>query len=285
MWLAPKVWFHGSQSISTSGCSVMNGQVCSACCWFAVSMPWVLMTPLGRPVEPDVNRNLAIVSAPIAAAAFSSAGPGRVCANWSKLVTASRFAPLRLATSSTLLEVERGERFGEGRGIGDIDEAGLEQLGNVLELGVVLALQRIGDGDRRDRYARGVAGEREEGVVDAVAGEDHHGTLGREPALDQALGERVDELPRRLVGELAPTAAGVALRQEQARRIALDRRAKKARQARIVRGERHARAHARAAVGRGLADDVRARERERPKRRCLHGILRGERRRVHHTLS
>ena len=41
-------------------------------------MPWVLMTPLGRPVEPEVNRNFAIVSAPLAAAALSTAGPAGV---------------------------------------------------------------------------------------------------------------------------------------------------------------------------------------------------------------
>jgi len=32
-------------------------------------MPWVLMTPLGSPVEPEVNRILAMVSARVAAAA------------------------------------------------------------------------------------------------------------------------------------------------------------------------------------------------------------------------
>ena len=63
-------------------------------------MPWVLMTPLGCPVEPEVNRNLAIVSAPTAAQARSTSAPARVAASASNEVTRSRLAPLRLATSS-----------------------------------------------------------------------------------------------------------------------------------------------------------------------------------------
>ena len=42
-------------------------------CWLAHSMRWVLITPLGCLVEPEVNRNLAIVSGPTAACAASSA--------------------------------------------------------------------------------------------------------------------------------------------------------------------------------------------------------------------
>jgi hypothetical protein len=71
------------------------------CCWLAASMPWVLMTPLGRPVEPEVNRNFAIVAASPRATACSTAGPGFVAASAAKAVTSSRFAPLRPATIST----------------------------------------------------------------------------------------------------------------------------------------------------------------------------------------
>ena len=44
--------------------------------WLAHSMRWVLMTPLGWPVEPEVNRILAMVSGPTLACAASTAGVG-----------------------------------------------------------------------------------------------------------------------------------------------------------------------------------------------------------------
>ena len=41
-------------------------------------MRWVLMTPFGYPVEPEVNRNLAMVSGPTLAWAASTAAVGSV---------------------------------------------------------------------------------------------------------------------------------------------------------------------------------------------------------------
>ena len=49
--------------------------------WLAHSIRCVLMTPFGWPVEPDVNRNLAIVSGPTRRFASSIAGPGAVAAS------------------------------------------------------------------------------------------------------------------------------------------------------------------------------------------------------------
>ena len=46
--------------------------------WLLHSMRWVLITALGMPVEPEVNRNLAMVSGPTLAAAVSTAGVGAV---------------------------------------------------------------------------------------------------------------------------------------------------------------------------------------------------------------
>src|ERR1043165_400983 len=57
-------------------------------------------------------------------------------------------------------QVEGGKGFGKGPGVSDVDEAGREQAGNVLELGVVLALQGIGNRDRRHGNAGSVACER-----------------------------------------------------------------------------------------------------------------------------
>jgi hypothetical protein len=41
--------------------------------WFEHSIRWVLITAFGAPVEPEVNRNLAMVSVPTAAWARSTA--------------------------------------------------------------------------------------------------------------------------------------------------------------------------------------------------------------------
>ena len=70
--MPPNVWLHGSQSTITG--VVRNGQHAARLSWFDVSMRWVLTTPLGAPVEPEVNSTLAIVSGVIWANARSSAG-------------------------------------------------------------------------------------------------------------------------------------------------------------------------------------------------------------------
>ena len=62
LWLPPKVWFHGSQSTITGGSSATKQKPAAIIAWFEHSMRWVLMTPFGLPVEPEVNRNLAMVS-------------------------------------------------------------------------------------------------------------------------------------------------------------------------------------------------------------------------------
>ena len=76
LWLPPKVWFQGSQSTTTGGRSSTKGHACASCCWFAHSMPCVLITPFGRPVEPEVNRILAIVSGRTFACSRSCVEPG-----------------------------------------------------------------------------------------------------------------------------------------------------------------------------------------------------------------
>src|SRR5262249_13607181 len=80
----------------------------------------------------------------------------------------------------------------------------------------------------------------------------------REPTLDQALRQRVDERARRRVGQLAPSAAAVALGQEQSPRIALDRRTEEVRQARIAGCQGLARAAEQSSAVARLADDARA---------------------------
>src|SRR5258707_2052906 len=75
LWLAPKVWLHGSQSrITRSVCGFSrNGQICALACWLDVSMRWVLMTAFGVPVEPEVSRNFAMLSGVMAAKALATA--------------------------------------------------------------------------------------------------------------------------------------------------------------------------------------------------------------------
>src|ERR1022692_3229142 len=103
LWLLPKVWLHGSQSTSTGGSSATKAKPAAIIAWFEHSMRWLLMTPLGFPVEPEVNRNFAIVSGvtlPLAAATPAlSSGPTR-SANSVALQSAGG---LRVTTSSVSL--------------------------------------------------------------------------------------------------------------------------------------------------------------------------------------
>ena len=62
LWLLPKVWLHGSQSTTTGGVRSRKGQICALACWLEHIMRWVLITAFGAPTEPEVNRNLAMVS-------------------------------------------------------------------------------------------------------------------------------------------------------------------------------------------------------------------------------
>jgi hypothetical protein len=72
-WLPPAVWCHGAQSTITGGSSVKYWRAEAIIAWFAHHMRWVLITPFGMPVEPEVNRNFAIVSGVTRACAASAA--------------------------------------------------------------------------------------------------------------------------------------------------------------------------------------------------------------------
>ena len=56
------------------------------CSWFADNIRCVLITPFGAPVEPDVNRTLAIVSALTRAWASSTSAVGDVSVSARKLI-------------------------------------------------------------------------------------------------------------------------------------------------------------------------------------------------------
>src|ERR1035437_5152060 len=97
LWLLPKVWLHGSQSTTTGGSSATKAKPAPIIAWFEHSIRWVLMTPFWFPVEPEVNRNFAIVSGVTLALA-----EGR---------PASSSAPIR-SENNVALRFSRGPRGG-----------------------------------------------------------------------------------------------------------------------------------------------------------------------------
>ncbi len=87
-------------------------------------------------------------------------------------------------------QIERCQRLGEDSGVADIDQAGLELFGDMLEL------RDPGSAASRQPRSvppapRGMAGKREQRVIDAVARQDHDRPRSRQAALDEALGKRV----------------------------------------------------------------------------------------------
>src|SRR3984957_12165573 len=79
-------WIPGSHATITGGSSAMKARPQPIIAWLAHSISWVLMTPLGWPVEPEVNRILAMVSGAILACAASTAGVGCTLVNSEKSV-------------------------------------------------------------------------------------------------------------------------------------------------------------------------------------------------------
>src|SRR5687768_4055908 len=79
LWLPPAVWFQGSQQQSTGGSSPRKRKCERIITWLEHSIRWVLMTPFGLPVEPDVKSTLATVSPSTRSRAASTAGVGAAC--------------------------------------------------------------------------------------------------------------------------------------------------------------------------------------------------------------
>jgi hypothetical protein len=101
LWLPPKVWFHGSQSTSTGGSSARKPMHWRSICWLAQIIRCVLITPLGCLVEPEVKRNLAIVSGPTLACASRTPSPGSVASRVSKAVTSRPSTLPSVSTTAT----------------------------------------------------------------------------------------------------------------------------------------------------------------------------------------
>ena len=184
--------------------------------WLAHSMRWVLMTPFGWPVEPEVNRILAIVSGPTLACAASTAG--------SRLRASERCEQRRAPVRRRIggdddLDIARhgcGDGAREGGAVGGEDQARRENADDGFELAEILRHQRIGHRDRRVRNADMHGGKAEQRVLDIVAGENGDRPLGRKIALQQRRGDGANRRERLRVSQRAPAAGGVALRQEHA---------------------------------------------------------------------
>ena len=73
LWLEPATWFQGIQSRRTGGSSRKNASAVRIISWLQAIMRLVVITPLGIPVEPEVNSTLATVSGVIASCAAATA--------------------------------------------------------------------------------------------------------------------------------------------------------------------------------------------------------------------
>ena len=125
-------------------------------------MRWVLITPLGMPVEPEVSRILAVASGPIAASASATAAPalsvpprrdrGAGGRGAGGAIRIGLIGEQRDAGERTRL-IERRERLGEGRHCRHVDQRRPHRREDVLELVEGLRHQRIGGRDRQKRDA------------------------------------------------------------------------------------------------------------------------------------
>ena len=99
-----------------------------------------------------------------------------------------------------------GQRIGEFRGVVGEDEARRQQLHQIAELAVVPRHQRIGRRYRTEGNAGIERAERDQCVIDRVAGENDDRPVGRKPARQQ----RGRDVPRRRqqfrIGDLPPAA-------------------------------------------------------------------------------
>ena len=171
LWLLPKVWLQGSQSTTTGGSSLTKAKPDPSIAWFEHSMRCVLMTALGFPVEPEVNRNLAIVSGDTARCAAATP----VASSRAKQIGEHRCLAIaeRIAGHDQLDLVRH--RFVDGprkrSAVSGKNEAGREQVDDGAQLAEVVRHQRIGRRDRRVGNADIHRSESEQCVLDVIAGQ------------------------------------------------------------------------------------------------------------------
>ena len=144
-------------------------------------MRWVLMTPLGFPVEPEVNRNFAMVSGVTLALRGGDAG---VVFGADQIGEQRRLAVRRRIAGHHQFDVVRHRRRDGARErpavIGE-HHAGRQQVDDGAQFAEVARQQRIGRRDRRIGNADAHRRQRQQRVLDVVAGNDGDRPLGESP--------------------------------------------------------------------------------------------------------
>ncbi len=175
------------------------------------------MTPLGTPVEPEVNSSFAMVS-----------GPGPPCARCLPAAPGGAEevlepqCPVALPAGDERLRHggrERVEGVGERSGVVGEHQAGFGQLRDRPDPGVVGAHQRVGDADRHHRHAGGVGAEAYQQVLERIARQDHQRLVGSEPEVRERLRQGVGFALGVAVGERDPLVVAVALGRQRAVRV------------------------------------------------------------------
>jgi hypothetical protein len=154
-------------------------------------MRWVLITPFGTPVEPEVNRIFAIVSGPNSgvravdhpkSAAISGCEANRVVAVLRR----------RIANDDDF-KVPRHHRLdgaAEHLAVVGKDETGRQQFENMPELAEVFRDQRIGGRDRHIGHADIIRREAHQGMFNTVARQKRDRAFRRKIAREQPLADR-----------------------------------------------------------------------------------------------
>jgi hypothetical protein len=135
--LPPIVWFHGSQSsITATGSSGLRVRAIFPMAMLAHIISWVLITALGMPVLPEVNRNLPTVAGSIMSIERATAAVGLVAASSLHGSDCIRGGGLVDMDQQHALEIEGGQRAGVDLAVLHENQAGLDQVEDIFELGV-----------------------------------------------------------------------------------------------------------------------------------------------------
>ncbi len=181
-------------------------------------MRWVLITHFGTPVEPEVNRNLAIAVGTDRVVRGVDLGARR---RLGEIGEASDAAVRRRVAGDDEFDAVRHRRIDGAReqlSVGGKHQPGREQVDDRTQLAEIARHQRIGRRNRRMRNAGIKRAERDQRVLDVVAGQDRDRPLGGQIAREQGFADAAGKFQRLFVGDRAPVAIAVALGEEGLRR-------------------------------------------------------------------
>ena len=174
------------------------------------------MTPLGFPVEPEVNRNFAMVSGVTLALRGGDAG---VVFGADEVVEQRRLAVCRRIAGDHQFGVARQRRRDgapERAAVTGEHHAGRQQVDDGAQLAEVGRQQRIGRRDRRIGNADAHRRQRQQRVFDVVAGNDRDRLVRREPAAQERCADAPGQRQHLRIAQRAPVALRVALAEEHA---------------------------------------------------------------------